>query len=125
MTRHHRKKSFLSQTQYDIRGKVTLYMVSMKEWCALQDLRPGGHTQGEMITLYMVSMKEWCALQGLRPGGQGEMINGNSSTTRTWRFSLNNPKNHKVIRKPRKNIKEATIYGQGEMINGNSSTTRT
>ncbi|CAB5389627.1 unnamed protein product [Rhizophagus irregularis] len=83
----------------------------MKEWCALQGLRPGGHTQGEMITLYMVSMKEWCALQGLRPGGQGEVINGNSSTTRTWRFSLNNPKNHKVIRKPRKNIKEATIYG--------------
>ncbi|CAB5388456.1 unnamed protein product [Rhizophagus irregularis] len=103
MTRHHRKKSFLSQTQYDIRGKVTLYMFF--------DI---GHTQGEMITLYMFF-----------DIGQGEMINGNSSTTRTWRFSLNNPKNHKVIRKPRKNIKEATIYGQGEMINGNSSTTRT
>ncbi|EXX53829.1 hypothetical protein GLOIN_2v1470777 [Rhizophagus irregularis DAOM 181602=DAOM 197198] len=97
MTRHHRKKSFLSQTQYDIRGKVravTLYMVSMKEWCALQDLRPGG--------IRPVASKFFDI-------GQGEMINGNSSTTRTWHFSLNNPKNHKVIRKPRKNIKEATI----------------
>ncbi|CAG8740614.1 22247_t:CDS:2, partial [Rhizophagus irregularis] len=52
MTRHHRKKSFLSQTQYDIRGKV------------------------RAVTLYMFF-----------DIGQGEMINGNSSTTRTWHFS--------------------------------------
>ncbi|CAB4385390.1 unnamed protein product [Rhizophagus irregularis] len=108
MTRHYKKKSFLSQAQHDIRGQVraakrlgkSLCMVSMKGWAYSR--RNDCFLLGK--PLYMVSMKGWVysrrnTSKNIRYG-QGEMINGNSSA---------------------KNIREATIYRQEEMINGNSS----
>ncbi|CAG8580290.1 uncharacterized protein OCT59_021338 [Rhizophagus irregularis] len=67
MTRHYRKKSFLSQAQHDIRGQVRAAKRLEKSLCMFFDI---GHTQGEMTAKNIRKTTIY---------GQGEMINGNSS----------------------------------------------
>ncbi|CAB4490235.1 unnamed protein product [Rhizophagus irregularis] len=94
MTRHYRKKSFLSQAQHDIRGQVR----DAKRRRKIREIIMYEHTQGEMTAKNIRETTIYRCTQGEMTSknigyGQGEMINGNSSA---------------------KNIREATIYSKYE-----------
>ncbi|CAB5350388.1 unnamed protein product [Rhizophagus irregularis] len=116
MTRHYRKKSFLSQAQHDIRGQVR----AAKRRRKIREIIMYGHTQGEMTAK---NIRE-TTIYGHT---QGEMTAKNIRETTIYgctqgeMTSKNIGYGHTQGEMTAKNIRETTIYGctQGEMTSKN------